>query len=56
MEPLQRAQAAISVAKLQVSNKESEGLGASVDRLERMLGALKGALERGLTSPRGGSQ
>ena len=24
--------------------------------LERMLGALKGALERGLTSPRGGSQ
>jgi molecular chaperone DnaK len=56
MEPLQRAQAAISVAKLQVSNKESEGLGASVDRLERMLGALKGALERGLTSPRGSGQ
>jgi molecular chaperone DnaK len=55
-EPLQRAQAAISVAKLQVSNKESEGLAASVDRLERMLGALKGALERGLTSPRGGGQ
>jgi molecular chaperone DnaK len=56
MEPLQRAKAAISVAKLQVSNKESEGLAASVDRLERMLGALKGALERGLTSPRGGGQ
>jgi len=56
MEPLQRAKAAISVAKLQVANKESEGLAASVDRLERMLGALKGALERGLTSPRGGGQ
>jgi len=55
-EPLERAKAAISVAKLQVSNKESEGLAASVDRLERMLGALKGALERGLTSPRGGGQ
>jgi molecular chaperone DnaK len=55
-EPLQRAKAAIGVAKLQVSNKESEGLAASLDRLERMLGALKGALERGLTSPRGGGQ
>ncbi|MFL5390946.1 MAG: molecular chaperone DnaK [Myxococcales bacterium] len=55
-EPLQRAKAAIGVAKLQVSNKESEGLAASVDRLERMLGALKGALERGLTSPRGGGK
>jgi molecular chaperone DnaK len=55
-EPLQRAKAAINVAKLQVSNKESEGLAASLDRLERMLGALKGALERGLTSPRGGGQ
>ncbi|MFL5361653.1 MAG: molecular chaperone DnaK [Myxococcales bacterium] len=55
-EPLQRAKAAINVAKLQVSNKESEGLAASLDRLERMLGALKGALERGLTSPRGGGK
>jgi molecular chaperone DnaK len=55
-EPLQRAKAAISVAKLQVSNRESEGLAASLDRLERMLGALKGAVERGLTSPRGGGE
>ena len=47
-EPLQRAQAALSVARLQVAQKESEGLAASIDRLERMLGALKGALERGL--------
>ena len=47
-EPLQRAQAALSVARLQVAQKESEGLAASIDRLERMLGALKGAVERGL--------
>ena len=47
-EPLQRAQAALSVARLQVAQKESEGLAQSIDRLERMLGALKGALERGL--------
>ena len=47
-EPLQRAQAALSVARLQVAQKESDGLAASIDRLERMLGALKGALERGL--------
>jgi molecular chaperone DnaK len=47
-DPLQRAQAALSVARLQVAQKESEGLAASIDRLERMLGALKGALERGL--------
>jgi molecular chaperone DnaK len=47
-DPLQRAQAALSVARLQVAQKESEGLAASIDRLERMLGALKGALERGI--------
>jgi molecular chaperone DnaK len=47
-DPLQRAQAALSVARLQVAQKESEGLAASIDRLERMLGALKGALDRGL--------
>jgi molecular chaperone DnaK len=52
-EPLQRAQAALSVARLQVAQKESDGLAASIDRLERMLGALKGALERGL-GQRGG--
>jgi len=47
-EPMQRAQAALSVARLQVAQKESEGLAASIDRLERRLAALKGALERGL--------
>ena len=47
-EPLQRAQAALSVARLQLAQKESEGLGSSIDRLERMLGALKGAVERGV--------
>jgi molecular chaperone DnaK len=55
-EPLQRAQAAISVARLQITQKESEGLLSSIDRLERMLGALQGALERGLLSPRGGGR
>jgi molecular chaperone DnaK len=55
-EPLQRAQAAISVARLQITQKESDGLLASIDRLERMLGALQGALERGLVSPRGGGR
>src|SRR5712664_2914981 len=46
-EPLQRAQAALSVARLQLAQKESEALAGSIDRLERMLQALKGALERG---------
>jgi len=50
-DPLQRAQAALSVARLQVAQKESEGLASSIDRLERMLGALKGAIERGLGGP-----
>ncbi|TMB06865.1 MAG: molecular chaperone DnaK [Deltaproteobacteria bacterium] len=54
-EPVQRAEAALSVAKLQVQQKESAGLAGSLDRLERMLGALRGAVERGLVSPRGGS-
>jgi molecular chaperone DnaK len=54
-EPVQRAEAALSVAKLQVQQKESVGLVGSLDRLERMLGALRGAVERGLVSPRGGS-
>ncbi|MBS2021807.1 MAG: molecular chaperone DnaK [Deltaproteobacteria bacterium] len=45
-EALQRAQAALSVARLQVSQKESEGLAGSIERLERMLGALRGAIER----------
>jgi len=49
-EPMQRAQAALSVARLQVAQRESEGLATSIDRLERMLGALKGAVERGLGS------
>ena len=47
-DPLQRAQAALSVARLQVAQKESEGLAGSIDRLERLLGALKGAVERGV--------
>jgi molecular chaperone DnaK len=47
-EPLQRAQAALAVARLQLAQKQSEALAGSIDRLERMLGALKGALERGL--------
>jgi molecular chaperone DnaK len=47
-EPLQRAQAALSVARLQVAQKESDALAGSIDRLERMLGALRGAVERGL--------
>jgi molecular chaperone DnaK len=51
-EPMQRAQAALSIARLQVAQRESEGLAASIDRLERMLGALKGAVERGLGGPR----
>jgi len=46
-EPLQRAQAALSVARLQLAQRESEALAGSLDRLERMLEALKGALERG---------
>jgi len=46
-EPLQKAQAALSVARLQVAQKESQGLATSIERLERMLEALKGALERG---------
>src|SRR5438128_311672 len=54
-EPMQRAEAAISVAKLQVTQKDAAALLASIDRLERMLGALQGALEGGLVSPRGGS-
>jgi molecular chaperone DnaK len=51
-EPMQRAQAAISVARLQVAQRESEGLAASIERLERMLGALQGAVERGLGTAR----
>jgi molecular chaperone DnaK len=47
-EPLSRAQAALSVARLQLAQKDSESLGGSIDRLERMLGALKGAVERGV--------
>jgi len=54
-EPVQRAEAALSVARLQIQQKETAGLASSVDRLERMLGALRGAVERGLVSPRGGS-
>ena len=34
-------------ARLQLAQKESEALASSIDRLERMLGALKGAIERG---------
>src|ERR671936_883465 len=47
-EPLQRAQAALSVARLQLAQRESDALAGSLERLERMLQALKGALERGL--------
>src|SRR5882672_7245829 len=54
-EPVQRAEAALSVARLQIQQKETVGLASSIDRLERMLGALRGAVERGLVSPRGGS-
>src|SRR6266481_683056 len=54
-EPVQRAEAALSVARLQVQQKEAAGLAASLDRLDRMLGALRGAVERGLVSPRGSS-
>jgi molecular chaperone DnaK len=50
-EALQRAQAALSVARLQVSQRESEGLAGSVERLERMLGALRGAIERSTGRP-----
>jgi molecular chaperone DnaK len=50
-EALQRAQAALSVARLQVSQRESEGLGGSVERLERMLGALRGAIDRSAGRP-----
>src|SRR5205807_5967034 len=45
-EPLQRAQAALSVARLQLAQRESEALAGSLERLERMLQALRGALER----------
>jgi molecular chaperone DnaK len=54
-EPVQRAEAALSVARLQIQQKETVGLASSIERLERMLGALRGAVERGLVSPRGGS-
>jgi molecular chaperone DnaK len=47
-EPLTRAQAALSAARMQVAQKESAALATSIDRLERMLGALRGAIERGL--------
>jgi molecular chaperone DnaK len=50
-EPLQRAQAALSVARLQLAQKESDALAGSIERLERMLQALKGALERGKGAP-----
>ena len=52
-DPIQRAEAALSVAKVQLQQKDSAALTASVDRLERMLGALRGAVERGLVSPGG---
>jgi molecular chaperone DnaK len=48
-EALQRAQGAIAVARLQMQQRDGEGLAASIERLERMLSALRGALERGLT-------
>ncbi|MFL5312646.1 MAG: Hsp70 family protein, partial [Myxococcales bacterium] len=50
-EPLEKAQAALSVARLQLAQKESAALAASLERLERMLEALKGALERGKGAP-----
>ncbi len=50
-EPLQRAQAALSAARLQLAQKESDALAGSIVRLERMLEALKGALERGKGAP-----
>src|SRR5437763_14465963 len=50
-EPLQRAQAALSVARLQLAQKESEPLAGSIGRPERRLQALQGALERGLGGP-----
>jgi molecular chaperone DnaK len=47
-DPLLKAQAALAAARLQVAQKESAALEASIDKLERMLGALKGAVERGM--------
>jgi molecular chaperone DnaK len=46
-EALQSAQAALSVARLQVEQRDLAGLTASADRLERMLAALRGAVQRG---------
>ena len=42
-----RAKAALSVARLQVEQRDLVGLTGSADRLERLLGALRGAVERG---------
>jgi molecular chaperone DnaK len=47
-DPLLKAQAALAAARLQLAQKESAALEASIDKLERMLGALKGAVERGM--------
>ena len=47
-----RAKAALAVARLQVEQRDLVGLTSSADRLERMLGALRGAAARG--KPRGG--
>src|ERR1700682_6344993 len=46
-EALQSAQAALSVARLQIEQRDLAGLAASADRLERMLAALRGAVQRG---------
>jgi molecular chaperone DnaK len=51
-EALQSARAALSVARLQVEQRDLAGLAASADRLERMLAALRGAVQRG-KPPRG---
>jgi molecular chaperone DnaK len=52
-EALQSARAALSVARLQVEQRDLAGLAASAERLERMLAALRGAVQRG--KPPGGA-
>jgi molecular chaperone DnaK len=44
---LQGAQAALSVARLQIEQRDHEGLSGSAERLERMLEALRATVARG---------
>ncbi len=54
-EALQRAQAALALARIQLLQRESEGLAGSVERLERMLAALRGAIDRTIETTAGES-